>query len=73
MRRETPSGQSFRLVDRESRWPGSIKLAIRCDSEAALNALTKVFRPLNGSHEATKGFRNFQNELDSKLYKGTAD
>ena len=43
--------------------PGSTTLDLCCDFEAALNGLTKVFRPLNESHEATKGFGDFQAEM----------
>jgi hypothetical protein len=43
-----------------------------CDFEAVSNALKKMFRPLNESREAAKGFRDFQpeHELDLRLRKG---
>jgi len=44
--------------------PGSTKLALCCDFEAALNALTNVFRPLNESHEATKSFDIFSTNMN---------
>jgi hypothetical protein len=47
-----------------------LTLALCRDFEAALNAPTKMFRPLNETHEANKGFRDFQHESDSKLWNG---
>jgi hypothetical protein len=50
--------------------PGLGKLALNAITEAIWNVRTRVLRTVNESRQQDKGFRDFQHELDSKLWNG---